>query len=77
LKTAAVSELKASISEYLVKVKAGEELLVTDRGKLIARLIPLDRVETDVPVRHRYSQKLPRRDIFALHLPVLSESSLP
>jgi len=49
MKTAAVSELKASISEYLSKVKAGEEVLVTDRGKPIAKLIPLDRVDTEVP----------------------------
>lgn len=49
MRTAAVSELKASISEYLSKVKAGEEVLVTDRGKPVAKLIPLDRSETDVP----------------------------
>ena len=30
MKTASVSELKASLSEYLSKVKAGEEVLVTD-----------------------------------------------
>ena len=50
MKTAAVSELKASISEYLSKVKAGEEVLVTERGKPIAKLIPLDRDEKEVPV---------------------------
>lgn len=49
MKTAAVSELKASISEYLSKVKAGEEVLVTDRGKPIAKLVPLNRAETEVP----------------------------
>lgn len=49
MKTASVSKLKASISEYLYRVKAGEEVLVTDRGKPIARLIPLDRSETEVP----------------------------
>lgn len=49
MKTAAVSQLKASISEYLSKVKAGEEVLVTDRGKPIARLVPIDRGVTEVP----------------------------
>jgi len=49
MKTAAVSKLKASISEYLSKVKAGEEVLVTDRGKPIAKLIPIDRDEAGVP----------------------------
>jgi len=49
MKTAAVSQLKASISEYLSKVKAGEEVLVTDRGKPIARLVPVDRDVTELP----------------------------
>jgi len=33
MKTAAVSELKARLSEYLNQVKAGMEVLITDRGK--------------------------------------------
>jgi prevent-host-death family protein len=49
MRTAAVSKLKASLSEYLSKVKAGEEVLVTDRGKAIAKLIPVHRDETEVP----------------------------
>ncbi len=49
MKTAAVSQLKASISEYLSKVKAGEEVLVTDRGKPIAKLVPIDRDEAELP----------------------------
>jgi prevent-host-death family protein len=44
LKTS-VSDLKASASEYLTRVKAGEEILVTDRGKPIAKIIPLRRSE--------------------------------
>jgi len=38
---AAVSELKASLSEYLRRVKAGEDVVVTDRGRPIARLSPI------------------------------------
>jgi prevent-host-death family protein len=41
MKTAAVSELKARLSEYLNRVKAGEEVLVTDRGNPVARLLPI------------------------------------
>lgn len=37
---AAVSELKASLSDYLDKVKRGHEIVVTDRGRPVARLIP-------------------------------------
>jgi len=43
MKTAAVSELKARLSEYLNQVKAGMEILITDRGKPVARLVPVSR----------------------------------
>lgn len=43
MKTAAVSELKARLSEYLSRVKAGEEVLITDRGHPVARLLPISR----------------------------------
>jgi prevent-host-death family protein len=39
--TATVSKLKASLSEYLRRVKAGEEVLVSERGRPIARLVPV------------------------------------
>ena len=41
MKTASVSKLKASLSEYLKRVKAGEEVLVTERGRPIAKLCPI------------------------------------
>ena len=37
-----VSELRAHLSEWLAKVKAGDEVVVTDRGVPVARLVPLD-----------------------------------
>ena len=40
MKIATVSKLKASLSEYLRQVKAGEEVLVTERGRAIAKLTP-------------------------------------
>jgi len=43
MKTAAVSELKARLSEYLNHVEAGMEVLITDRGKPVARLVPIPR----------------------------------
>lgn len=42
---AAVSKLKAHLSDYLSQVKAGAEVLITDRGKPIARLVPISRIE--------------------------------
>lgn len=41
MKTAPVSELKSRLSQYLDRVKAGEEVLITDRGTPIARLSPI------------------------------------
>lgn len=41
MKTAAVSDLKARLSQYLDQVKAGSEVLITDRGRPVARLVPI------------------------------------
>jgi prevent-host-death family protein len=49
MKSAAVSKLKASLSEYLVRVKAGEEVLVTERGKPIAKIVPISSEMSDLP----------------------------
>lgn len=56
MKTAAISKLKASLSEYLKRVKAGHEVIVTDRGKPIAKIIPLERDES-VPTYLREMEK--------------------
>jgi prevent-host-death family protein len=37
-----VTELRNNMPAYLDRVKAGEELLLTSRGKAIARLLPVD-----------------------------------
>ena len=41
MKVAKVSELKALLSSYLARVKAGEEVIVTERGTPVARLVPI------------------------------------
>lgn len=41
IKTASISELKAKLSAFLDVVRQGNEVLVTDRGRLIARLTPV------------------------------------
>lgn len=38
---ASISELKARLSQYLDAVRAGEEVIVTDRGVPVARLAPV------------------------------------
>jgi len=42
MKTAAIAKLKATLSEYIDYVKSGEEILVTDRGKPVAKITPVD-----------------------------------
>lgn len=37
-----IARLKASLSELLAGVKAGEEVLVTDRGRPVARIVPYE-----------------------------------
>ena len=42
MKTVAIAELKARLSAYLDRVREGEEIGVTDRGRLVARLAPVE-----------------------------------
>lgn len=42
MRTAGVAELKARLASYLKIVKSGNEILVTDRGVPVAKLVPVD-----------------------------------
>ena len=44
-RTASVVDVKARLSEYLRVVKAGGQLLITERGVPIARMVPLEDAE--------------------------------
>jgi prevent-host-death family protein len=41
-----VRELKAKLSEYLAAAAAGEDVVVTDRGRPVARLVPFGSTST-------------------------------
>ena len=41
IKTVSITELKARLSAFLDIIRRGDELLVTDRGRPIARLAPV------------------------------------
>jgi prevent-host-death family protein len=66
-----VRDLKNNLSRYLDRVQAGEELVVTDRGRPIARVTSIDRatdrlaqlVEAGIvrPPRNRRRAALPTR----------------
>ena len=38
-----IRELRDNLRSYLARVKLGEDVLVTERGKVVARITPLDR----------------------------------
>jgi prevent-host-death family protein len=40
-KTIGIREMKAHLSGYLKDVKKGEEFLISERGKAIARIVPI------------------------------------
>jgi len=52
-----VAKLKASLSAYLARVKAGQTVLVTEHGRPIARLVPIDESTTDVDARLVYLER--------------------
>lgn len=45
---AGIAALKARLSEFLARVRSGEEVVVTDRGRPVARLVPF-RTDGDGP----------------------------
>lgn len=47
MKTIGIRELKSRLSEVVRAVKAGEHILVTDRGTVVAELVPPGRPHTD------------------------------
>lgn len=54
--TTNVVQLKSRLSEYLRRVKAGGELVITERGVPVARLVPLDATERRTTRRLRLSK---------------------
>lgn len=45
MKKAGIRELKIHLSQYLQAVKQGEDILVTERGKAIAQIVPIKPAE--------------------------------
>jgi prevent-host-death family protein len=54
--TVAVAEIKARLSSYLKRIKAGEEILITERGTPVARLVPLKGGEVASSRRRRLAE---------------------
>ena len=48
-----VRDLKSRLTHYLRLIKAGERVIVTERGKPIALIRPVDGAETQVSIEER------------------------
>jgi prevent-host-death family protein len=67
MKTVGVRELKNRLSEYIRRVRAGEGVLITDRGEVVAELTPPGHA-TDPSVPSGLSM-LARRGLLTLGTP--------
>jgi prevent-host-death family protein len=80
MKTATVSKLKATLSEYLRLVKRGEEVVITERGRPVARIVPIGpKVDRDERLRELVKRGLVRpgrglRGRSLAHLPIVGVS---
>lgn len=62
-----VRELRQNLSRYLVRVKDGASLRVTERGREVARLVPSG--PTDSPIARLVAERgatMPTADLIAL-----------
>jgi prevent-host-death family protein len=55
-RTTSVVQLKSRLSEYLRIVKAGHEVVITERGVPVARVVPLDDAERKSTRRARLAR---------------------
>jgi prevent-host-death family protein len=65
MKTVGVRDLKNKLSEYLRRVRLGESVLVTDRGEVVAELLPPGQGQGDPSVPAGL-QSLVRRGLLTL-----------
>lgn len=63
VKTTGVRELKAHLSAYLREVAAGEVVLVTDRGRVVAELRPPGGADRDAPPAELRRRRLVERGV--------------
>lgn len=66
-----IRELRADLSRFVKRVREGEEIVVTDRGKAVARLVPLDGERTiDRLIREGLVRPAPNRGRRTLPRPI-------
>ena len=72
MKTVGVRELKNKLSEYLRHVRLGESVLVTDRGEVVAELLPPGQGQADPSVPAGL-QALAKRGLLTLGAPAAAD----
>jgi prevent-host-death family protein len=65
MQKAGIREARQNISELIDRVRKGGEILITDRGKPVARLVPATRLA---------ARAYPGREAFRRSMPSLSPS---
>lgn len=60
-----VRELRQNLSKYLDRVKAGEDLVVTERGREVARLVPAG-ADAYVELAARFGASVPVEPLEAI-----------
>ena len=61
MKILSISEAKATLSEQLRHVRSGEEIVITERGKPIARLVPAGPTDGEADLEELEQSGLVRR----------------
>lgn len=56
MKAIGIARLKAQLSHYVEQVKAGQEVVVTERGRPVAKLVPLRAAEKRESRRERLAR---------------------
>ena len=68
VKEVGIRELKNRLSHYVRQARAGQEILVTDRGEGVAELVPPQRRRQGLPLRQRLSE-MARRGLATVGVP--------
>jgi len=49
--TVGIRELKAQLSNYMKRVKAGDTVVITERGKAVGRIVPIEPAQPSIEER--------------------------
>jgi prevent-host-death family protein len=77
MKTTGVAELEANLSRYLAHAKGGHEVVITERGLPVAKLVPLEGEERRESRRERLSDASLPLGIVALQVAEFDRAGRP